>query len=112
MLLEAALFNVPAIVLANDDEVHPLPNNLQARFRHFEGGREVQGWHFVDDLAELSSTLMQIYGRTRHDGPDKRSFAPLLADSMTRYLFIDERSYADRLLEATDVILMTSTCRG
>ena len=105
MSLEAALFNVPTIVLANDDEVHPLPGSLQARFHHFAGGRDVQGWQFVDDLADLSSTLMRLYERTRHDEPGNRSFAPVLANSMARYLCIDERSYADRLLEATDVIL-------
>lgn len=105
MTLEAALFDVPAIVLANDDGVHRLTGAQVARYRHFEGGREVAGWQFVDELRELPATFSRLHALTRHDGPGRRHFAPALAHSMAPYLFVDRRSYAERLLQATDVIL-------
>lgn len=105
MSLEAALFNVPSIVLANDDGIHGMPNSLVARFRHFDGAREVEGWQFIDELDTLPSRLRQICELTRNDSSSRRHFAPSLARAMQRYLFTDERSYADRLLQATDAIL-------
>lgn len=105
MTLEAALFNVPAIVLAHDDGIHRIPGSLQARYRHFDGGRQVKGWHFVDELDALPATLKQAYELTRQDTPSKRYFAPSLRDAMAPYIFMDGRSYAERLLEATDKIL-------
>ena len=105
MSLEAALFNVPAIVLANDDGIHDLSAHLLAQFKHFEGGREVKGWQFVDRLSDLPATLEQVYAETREDRPSRRSFAPLLARAMAPYLHMDERSYGRRLLDAADVIL-------
>jgi len=105
MSLEAALFNVPAIVLANDDGIHELSAHLLAQFKHFEGGRQVKGWQFVDQLSDLSQTLEQVYGATREDSPSSRSFAPLLARSMAPFLHMDQRSYGRRLLDAVDVIL-------
>jgi hypothetical protein len=105
MSLEAALFNVPAIVLANDDGIHAMSAHLLARFRHFEGGRQVQGWKFVDRLSELPAVLEQVYRATREDTPTHRSFAPQLARAMAPYLHMDERSYGRRLLDAVDSIL-------
>ena len=105
MTLEAALFNVPTIILAHDDGIHKIPGSLQAQYQHFDGGREVIGWHFVDDLGRLPSTLMKVYELTRQDTPSKRHFAPSLARSMEPYILMDERSYAERLLDATDAIM-------
>jgi hypothetical protein len=105
MTLEAALFNVPAIVLTHDDGIHPLPCSLIARFRHFDGARNVQGWHFVDRLDQLAPTLRQVWELTRNDSPSKRYFAPYLARAMAPYLFMDARSYGGRLLDAVDTIL-------
>jgi hypothetical protein len=105
MSLEAALFNVPSIVLANDDGIHELSAHLLARFRHFEGGRDVRGWFFVDRLDDLADTLERVHRVTLEDGPGQRSYAPGLARAMTPYLYTDERSYGRRLLDATELIL-------
>ena len=62
----------------------------------------------MDRLELLPSTLKQVCELTRHDTPSKRYFAPFLARSMAPYLFMDQRSYADRLLDATEAILERS----
>jgi len=105
MSLEAALYNVPSIILAHDDGIHKMPNSLVAKFRHFDGTRQVHGWYFIDQLDALPSTLRKLYELTRNDTPSSRHFAPSLARAMEPYLFMDERSYAARLLDATDAIM-------
>lgn len=105
MSLEAALFDVPSIVLAADDGIHPLPCSLIARFRHFQGARDVPGWKFVDDLQQLPVRLIELERETRCDRPGRRRYAPGLSRAMRSYLFDDGRSYGDRLLDAAERIL-------
>lgn len=104
MLLEAALFNVPALVLAHDDGVHPIPGHKQAQYRHFEGCGEIPGWFHARTLDQIKPLFKKMVERCRDEAPGRRSFAPALKSSMAKYLFMDERSYAQRLNDAVDVI--------
>ena len=60
---------------------------------------------YEDRLNDLPQILMRVYELTRHDTPSDRCCAPFLARSMAPYIFMDERSYADRLLDAVESIL-------
>lgn len=104
MTLESALFDVPVMVLANRDEYHPVPPNLQAAYKHFEGADEVPGWFFVRDLKELKEQFKSLVIRFRHEAAGSRQYQGILSAAMKKYLYYDHRSYAQRLLEATQEI--------
>jgi hypothetical protein len=108
MTLEAALYDVPSLVLAHDDGYHSIPGSLQAQYRHFEGGDEVPGWYYVRHLSDLKPTFRALVERFRDDAPGCRTLAPILSQAMTKYLFRDERSYALRLLHAVQMILVNN----
>lgn len=112
MTLEAALFDVPALVLAHDDGYHPIPPHLQAEYHHFEGADEMPGWFFVRELAELKARFRSLVERFRDESPSKREFRPALSLATARYLYQDEKSYAQRLYEATQVIRATIESNG
>jgi hypothetical protein len=105
MLLEAALFDTPALVLAHDDGVNLIPPHLQARFRHFEGADEVPGWFFVREAGEIRRTFSSLLRRFQSETAEEREFRPILSAAMKRYLFHDGRTYAERLEEAVEYIL-------
>jgi hypothetical protein len=108
MTLEAALFDVPGLVLAYDDGYHPISGNLQAKYTHFEGGEEVPGWFFVKNLDEMRSTFRILLERLKNETPDNRKFRPILSSAMKKYLYQDDLSYAERLFGATELILAPS----
>lgn len=109
MTLEAALFDVPALVLSYDDGYHPVPGSLQARYRHFEGGRDVPGWFFADDIEQLKTTFSRMLDTFRDECPSNRRFRPVLSSAMGRYLYRDGRSYSQRLAEATAGLLCSNS---
>ncbi len=104
MTLEAALFDVPCMILAHDDGCHPIPGNLQAKFRHFEGGEDVPGWFYVKDFDDMKHTFRMLVERLKNESPANRAFRPLLSAAMKKYLFNDGRSYAQRLEETVRLI--------
>lgn len=104
MTLEAALFDVPCLVLAHDDGYHPIPGSLQAKYRHFEGGEEVPGWFFVKNLDELKAQFKMLLQRLKNETPSNREFRPVLSEAMKKYLYQDGRSYAQRLYQAVKLI--------
>jgi len=106
MTLEAALFNVPTLILAYDDGYHKVPTNLQAKYRHFEGGETIPGWYYVRKLETLVDEFNKIYQLYKADTRDKRTLEPILRDSMQKYIILDSRSYAQRLSEAVENILV------
>lgn len=113
MTLESALFDVPSLVLAHDDGCHPIPGNLQAKFRHFEGGEDVPGWFYVRDFDEMKSSFRMFLNRFKNETPSSREFRPFLSSSMKKYLFHDSQSYAQRLEEAARLISATiNRCRN
>lgn len=107
MTLESALFDVPSLVLAHDDGYHPIPGNLQAKFRHFEGGEEVPGWFYIRDFDEMKSTFRMLLNRFKNETPSNREFRPFLSSSMKKYLFHDSQLYAQRLEEAARLVGVT-----
>ena len=111
MILEAALFDVPALVLAHDDGCSLIPPHLQAKFRHFDGADEVPGWFFVRKLDELKQSFKMLLERFKTETPLNREFRPVLSSAVKRYLFHDGRSYAQRLEEAARVILAMTNKR-
>jgi len=105
MTLEAALFDVPAMILAYDDGYHPIPGNLQASYRHFEGADTVPGWFFARSKSELRASFESMVERTRREHAGDRAFRPALSDAMRRYLHTDEIGYSRRLENAAREIL-------
>lgn len=108
MTLEAALFDVPSLVLAQDDSYHRIPCSLQAKYRHFEGGEEVPGWFFAKNYDEIKSMFRMLVDRFKDDTPSHREFRPFLSSAMKKYLFCDGHSYAERLYEAVELIQATN----
>jgi hypothetical protein len=104
MVLEAALYDVPAIVLAHRDDTHLISPHLQARYRHFEGGEEVPGWFYIRDLEALRTRFRQALRDLAGEGPEQRGFRPALSTAVRHYLFRDGRSYAEHLGDAVEVI--------
>ena len=111
MILEAALFDVPALVLAHDDEVHPITPKRIAEFEHFQGAEEVPGWFFaktLDAAGHLFKTMLHEFG---DEVPETRKLRPLLSYSIRRYLYEDGYSYSQRLALLADSILAKKTLR-
>jgi len=101
MTLEAALFDIPTLILAMDDGFHKIPGNLQAQYAHFAGGRDIEGWYYVDTMAQLDPTFTQLVQRAVARGGLLRQ--PGLHTAMEHYLYADGRPYRDRL---TDWVVM------
>lgn len=97
MTLEAALFDIPTLILAMDDGYHKIPGNLQALYAHFEGGRDVAGWHYVDDYPSLPKGFEQLVQQAIAEGGKLRQ--PGLHTAMEHYLYADDRPYRDRLTD-------------
>jgi hypothetical protein len=111
MILEAALFDVPALVLAHDDGVHPISPRRIAGFHHFQGAEEVPGWFFgktLDEIKELYKTMVREFG---DETPETRKLRPLLSFSTRKYLYEDGYSYAHRLAFLVSSILVKKTQR-
>lgn len=106
MLLEAALFDVPAIVLAYDDGVHAIPASAQARFKHFEGAENIPGWFFVHEAEEIEPVFEHLVAQLREDSPESRTYRPVLSHAMKKYLHEDGLSYAQRLYLTVEQILL------
>jgi len=112
MTLEAALFDVPALVLAHDDGYHPVPPRLQAEYKHFEGAEEMPGWFFVREIEEIKPRFASLLQRLKDESPSRRQFRPALSLATRRYLYQDGESYAHRLYEATRVIQAMAESNG
>jgi hypothetical protein len=103
MTLEAALMDVPTLVLAMPDDLHKIPPNLQAAYAHFEGGQDVPGWVYVHSEAAMAQTFQRFTLALQHDGPGQRTFGPHLRSAMRQFLTFDDdaktpgRTYAQRL---------------
>ena len=87
MVVEAALLDRPVLLLAYDDEVHPLPPSVIARFAHFEGVDAVDGFRRADRLEDLGPQLLGML-RAPADGA--------IRDRIRRWLTFDERTYSER----------------
>lgn len=105
MTLEAALFDVPSIVLAHDDGFHPIPPQSIAHFRHFQGADEIPGWFFVRDIKTLKALFQTLLKQFSGESPTNRMFHQILSPAVGKYLFHDGRSYAQRLYNAVTFIL-------
>jgi len=108
MTLEAALFDVPCMILAHDDGCHRIPGSLQAKFKHFQGGDEVPGWFYVRALDEIKPMFKKMLAMLRNDSPGNRAFRPVLSEAMRKYIYCDNRSYAERLEESVKTILCSN----
>lgn len=104
MTLEAALFDVPALILAHDDNCHPIPPILQANYKHFEGAKEVPGWFFAYDLEQMRNLFKTLLEQFKDETPAKRKMRPVLCNAVKKYIIQDGRLYAQRLQEAIQLI--------
>lgn len=103
MTLEAALFDIPTLVLAMDDGFHKIPSHLQAQYTHFEGGREIKGWHYVDTYETLQSQFEALLNQVQATYLKLRQ--PGLQHAMRYYLYQDTRSYQQRLTELVTALI-------
>jgi len=87
MTFEAALFDVPSLILAHNDGYHAIPCSLQAQYKHFEGGKDVPGWFFVKTFDEVKYTFKMLVDRFKDETPTNREFRPVLSSAMKGYLF-------------------------
>jgi len=88
MVVESAILERRVLVLTYDDLVHDLPPNVIARFAHFQGIEDIDGFQTVDRLEALGPSFVAMFER-----PAGRS----LREQIKPWLFHDERSYGTRL---------------
>ena len=105
MTLEAALFDVPALILANDDGVHSIPASKQLEYHHFKGYEDMPGWVVAKTMAEFRLGFDGALIRWADESRDHRKFRPALSLATRRYLHQDGRTYAERLRDAVATIL-------
>jgi len=105
MTLEAALFDVPALILAHDDKVHPMPASRQLEYHHFIGFEDMPGWTVAKSLEEFRLAFANRLVRWADESRDNRRFRPALSLATRRYLHQDGRTYAERLRDAATMIL-------
>lgn len=103
MLVEAGIFDVPALVLAHKDS-NPIPASLQARWRHFEGAEEIPGWFFAHDLNQIKNTFKTLLMKFKNESAKNRGYNGILSSAIKKYLYFDSRFYKDRLDEAISII--------
>lgn len=94
MIVEAAIFECPVIVIAYDDGVHPNSPAVAATFEHFDGLREIRGLKIADEPADLDRAFLALAGEA------DRSTRPSLRAQIGDWLYHDERPYAERLAAA------------
>lgn len=104
MLIEAAIFDVPALVLAHNDPDNPIPASLQAEWKHFEGATDIPGWFFAYNLKQIRGKFNDLVINLKDENTNKRLFKNILSNAIKRYLHHDDKLYADRLLEAIKII--------
>lgn len=92
MLVEAALLERPVLVIAYDDFVHDMPPSLVAKFDHFAGIEEIDGFSFCRRLDQLGEAFERM-PPARHGS---------LRDQVREWLFFDDDSYAVRLARLID----------
>jgi hypothetical protein len=112
MTLESALFDVPALIIAHDDGVHPIPPNLQLQYRHFQGAEEIPGWFVAHDMEGFRTLFGNLLRMFQDESPARRSYRPYLSQSVLKYLHHDGRTYAERLYDATLMILAAHASNG
>ncbi len=94
MLVEAAVFERPVLVVAYDDGIHADSPATAVGFDHFEGIDRVEGFEVVRRAEGLGPTFERM---TRAPAPAGRS----LREQMSWWLYHDERTYAERLAVLT-----------
>ena len=97
MIVEAALFERPVIVVAYDDGVHRNSPAAVVDYEHFEGVDRVEGFHVARRPEQLDEAVVRL---VRGDAPP----APPLRDQLRWWLHFDERSYGERLGDWVEVI--------
>jgi len=90
MIVEAAVFERPVLVIAYDDGIHPDSPATAVGFDHFEGIDRVEGFEVVRRAEELGPAFVHMFR-------DRASAHRSLRDQMSWWLYHDEHRYADRL---------------
>jgi len=92
MVVEAALFEKPVIVIAYDDGIHPNPPSVVVSYDHFEGIDRIDGFELCRREEQLAPFLSRL-ARERNEP------ARPLREQVGWWLHQDERSYAERLTD-------------
>ncbi len=90
MVVEAAIFERPVIVVAYDDGIHPNSPDVVATFDHFDGIRDIAGLHVADTPAALDRAFLALAAGGGGGGPSLR-------DQVGDWLHHDDSTYAERL---------------
>jgi len=97
MIVEAALFECPVIVVAYDDGIHPNSPAAVVDYEHFEGIDRVDGFYVCRRPEELDESFIRL------SGGGIRSGRPL-REQIRWWLYFDERSYGERLRSWVEAI--------
>jgi len=97
LIMEAGLYNVPALILVCDDHVHRTSPKMIHKFAHFEGITNVPGWRFEYNMADIGESVKQMVDDYGQDNWQHRCLEPHLRNALRPYIHYDERLFAQRL---------------
>lgn len=100
LIIEAAIYDVPSLILANQDDENPMSPRDHAQWTHFQGTQDVEGWFFGYTTKEVEKLFKNMLQSLKDDKPRKRLYKGRLSSSTRKFLFNDGRLYTDRLLDA------------
>jgi hypothetical protein len=97
MMIEAAIFERRVLAIAYHDGIHRSSPGVAVDYMHFEGIDEVDGFTVVRDLEQLAPRFTEL---ANGGGRPKGS----IRDQVDRWVYWDERTYAERLAAYVDEI--------
>lgn len=104
LILESALFDVPSLIPANKNDPNSISPFEHTRWQHFRGSEDVPGWFIGKDYKQIENLFLEMLKKFRNDSYGKRYFQGLLSPAMKKYLYFDDKLYADRLAESVGII--------
>lgn len=102
LILEAAIFDVPSLIPANSDDPNPISPASHARWKHFKGADQIPGWFVGKSYQEIEEKFVQMV--KQFGSSNKNNQFNTLSAAIKKYLYFDNRSYAQRLLEVVNII--------
>ncbi len=104
LIIEAAIYDVPSLILANSEDVNPMSPKDHSLWTHFEGARQVPGWYFVDNLKDLKAKFKKMLNEYANDNFNRRKLKGISSAAIKNYLYYDNKFYSDRLNELISLI--------
>lgn len=90
MIVEAAIFERPVVVVAYDDGIHENAPASVINYEHFDGMDRIDGFRVCTEAEQLDSHFLDL----ARGGPNT---GPSLREQVRWWLHFDERPYSQRL---------------